>query len=393
MMAVYILKANTLEVGIVTGLSFLPNFLIGFQAGAYVDRLSKKKIMILSQVLSALLLILLSVITITGYLNIIILYMFTFFLGCCGVFYSLAYYAYIPSIVETASLQKGNSRLELANGGVQTVGPGVGGLLIQALTVPFAILIDALSFIISIVLIWFVPNDRTIIQQTNNMPKDSIWVDVKEGIKFTFQHTILCPILISYVLSVIFIGLYQAISILYMLKVLDFSAKTIGIVIGVGNIGYILGALISNKLSKVVGLGKSVILSLGLYPIGFLIIGMAPKNHAIFWIVLGQLILSMGTPMYNVNVISLRQAITPNHLLARVGSVWRVFGRGFVPLGAVLGGVLGTFMGLRGAIIASAIGGFCALLPAIFSQLTKIKSIETASKFVVEENFNGELKT
>ncbi|WP_082045000.1 MULTISPECIES: MFS transporter [unclassified Bacillus (in: firmicutes)] len=376
LIALYVLKASVFEISLITTFTFLPNFLLGFQAGAYVDRLSNKKVMIVSQMLSAIFLTILSCLIIFEYLNLFSLYILAFLLGSCSVFFSLAYYSYMPMIVDKKNLQDGNSRLEITNGAIQIAGPGFGGLLIQMLTIPFAILFDVLSFIISLVLISLIPERKDIKTNSTIKQKKSIWIDVIEGIKFTFSHSLLRPLLISYFLSVIFIGLYQAISVIYMVNILGFTAATIGLILGIGNVGYILGALISKKVASIIGLGKSIIFSLGLYSVGFLIIGFAPEKTPFYFVIIGQLVISMGTPIYNVNAISLRQALTPKPLLARVSSMWRVLGRGFVPIGAFVGGGLANFMGLREVIFIAAIGGFLALLPSVFSKVTKVTTTD-----------------
>ncbi|WP_332307846.1 MFS transporter [Pontibacillus litoralis] len=186
--------------------------------------------------------------------------------------------------------------------------------------------------------------------------------------------------LVSYSISVLFIGLYQGISILYMTRTLELSAYQIGIVTGIGNIGFLIGAAISKRLTEKFGVGNIIIYSLGLIALGFLIVGIANASSPIAYLIVGQFIMSIGVPLYNVNLGSLRQAITPNDLLGRVNSVSRVFGRGGVPIGSALGAMIASVINPRTAVIIAGIGGVLAILPALRSSVIWVKTISDADK-------------
>ncbi|WP_391205458.1 MFS transporter [Psychrobacillus sp. L4] len=377
LVAIYQLQASNFIVGLLSGIAFLPNFIIGLQAGAYVDRISKKTIMMYCQSISALLLLLIPLSAIIGLLNLWLLFFIAFFTGCCSVFYQISYTAYLPEIVDPKLLPSGNAKLEITKGSAQTAGPGIGGFLVNIFSAPMAIIIDAFSFIISFITLIFLPKDNVI---KNEKSKKSIWPDIYEGLAFTLKHQLLRTILISYSLSVIFIGLFQSISVLYMTRSLNLTATNIGLIIGLGNIGFLFGAFISKYITNKLGIGKSIVISLGLIAIGFLIIGTAPVSLALPWLMFGQFVLSTGVPIYNVNFISLRQAITPPALLGRVSSVSRFFGRGFVPIGAFMGAGVAAIYDPRIAVIVAGVGGILAILPACFSFVIRIKSINDAQE-------------
>lgn len=341
--------------------------------------MEKRQVMMICQALSASLLLLIPVSYYFGFLNLWLLYAITFLTGCCTVFYQVSSSSYLPEIIPSKSLVNANAKFEISNGAAQVTGPGLGGYLVQLLTAPFAILLDGISFLTSFILTCFLP--KTKVHELENNQENSLWFDIKEGIKFTFQHKLLRPILISYSLSVLFIGLYQSISVLYMTRTLNLSASHIGIVVGLGNIGFLVGAFISRKLAEKLGIGRMIVNSLGLLAIGFIIIGLAPKTYTLYWLVAGQFILSMGVPIYNVNLVSLRQSVTPKRLLGRVSSVSKVFGRGSVPIGALLGGFIASVVDPRFAVIIAGVGGLLALSPALFSHVYKLKSIEDAHNY------------
>ncbi|KGX87411.1 hypothetical protein N784_15940 [Pontibacillus litoralis JSM 072002] len=165
-----------------------------------------------------------------------------------------------------------------------------------------------------------------------------------------------------------------------MTRTLELSAYQIGIVTGIGNIGFLIGAAISKRLTEKFGVGNIIIYSLGLIALGFLIVGIANASSPIAYLIVGQFIMSIGVPLYNVNLGSLRQAITPNDLLGRVNSVSRVFGRGGVPIGSALGAMIASVINPRTAVIIAGIGGVLAILPALRSSVIWVKTISDADK-------------
>ncbi|MDA7026446.1 MFS transporter [Bacillus sp. CLL-7-23] len=367
LIAINQLNTTNFVVTLISFLTFLPNLLLGFHAGALVDRWNKKRVMLFCQLTSACLLLMIPLSFITGFLSIDIILAIAFLSGCCSIFQHISYSSYLPEIIPSQSLLKGNAKLEVTNGAAQVAGPGLGGYLIQMLTAPIAILLDAVSFLISFIFTLFLPDNS--LKDQDLSKKQSIWKDIGEGIIYTWKHRILRPILISYSFSVLFIGLYQSISVIYMTRSLHLSTSEIGIVLGLGNAGFIIGALISRKLAEKLGVGRVIISSLGLFSIAFLMIGSVPDlPHKIYLLLFGQFILSLGVPIYNVNLVSLRQAIIPYHLLGRVQSVSKVFGRGLVPVGAILGGILASLVEVRFAVILAGIGCLLSVLPALFSE-------------------------
>ncbi|WFA05706.1 MFS transporter [Bacillus sp. HSf4] len=375
LIAINQLNASNFAVSLISFLSFLPNLLLGFHAGALVDRMNRKRVMLFCQLINACLLFVVPLSFLGGFLSLEVILGVAFLTGCGSIFYQISYSSYLPEIIPSKSLLNGNAKLEVSNGAAQVAGPGIGGFMIQLLTAPIAVLLDAFSFVTSFILTLFLPDSR--IKDRSAEKEQSVWKDIGEGITFTFKHRILRPILISYSLSVLFIGLYQSISVIYMTRSLNFSASDIGIILGLGNAGFLVGALVSRKLSDKIGIGRVIVGSLGLLAIGFLIIGSAPDHqYSLYSLLFGQFVLSMGVPIYNVNLVSLRQAITPRHLLGRVNSVSKVFGRGMVPVGAVLGGLLASAFEVRFAVITAGIGGLLSILPALCSEVVQMKTID-----------------
>ena len=373
LLAIYQLHASDFAVGVLSALSFLPYLLLGLQAGVYVDRLSKRVVMLVCDILRAIFLIMLPVSALLGHLTLWLLFLVAFVNGCCTVFFEVAYVSYLPEIVTSEQLPEGNAKLEFSRGASQVGGPSLGGSLVQIFGASTAVIIDSTSYIASFLSLILLPKDN---RQPEKKVKKSFWDDIVEGFVFISHHQLLRSIILSYSLNAFFIGLYQAVSIVYMTRTLHIGAATIGLIATLGNCGFLLGAAASRYLARKIGIGRVIVGALGVIAVGFLITGLALTTFAIPWLVSGQLITSFGVPLYNINMVSLRQGITPQPLLGRVSSVSRVVGRGIVPVGALLGASIATFSNPRTAVIVAGIGGILAILPAILSKTIKVKSLQ-----------------
>ncbi|KGX87410.1 hypothetical protein N784_15935 [Pontibacillus litoralis JSM 072002] len=157
LIAINVLDASNFLVGLITTISFLPNLLLGFHAGAIADKYNRKKIMLLCQSSSAILLALIPLLYVLDVLNIWILLLITFLTGCCSLFFQLSGASYLPEILSPNQLIKGNANLQLTHGASQVMGPTIGGTIIQILTAPIAIIVDAFSFFISFIFTLFLP--------------------------------------------------------------------------------------------------------------------------------------------------------------------------------------------------------------------------------------------
>jgi predicted MFS family arabinose efflux permease len=203
----------------------------------------------------------------------------------------------------------------------------------------------------------------------------SIRTQIKEGVTFVWRESVLRSLMSSYTVNVVFIGAFQAVVILFMARTLGLSGSAIGIAYAIGNMGFVVGALVSRRLARATGLGYSVISGLGLVAAGFLVTAAASASMAVPVLAAGQFISSFGLPIYNVNFVTLRQAMTPNDLMGRVSSVSRVLGRGMAPLGALLGAGLVTAVGPRTTLAVAGLGGLLALVPAIRGSIAKVRSV------------------
>ncbi len=365
LIAIHELNASNFAVSVLSALTFLPYLLVGLQAGVYVDRADKRKLMLICDALRAVLLLLIPICAFLNTLPLWLLFIVAFANGCCTVFFDVSYLSYLPEIVKSDMLTSGNARLETTRAASQVVGPGMGGFFINVFGASTAVLIDSASYIVSVVVLSFLP--KPVLREASEQQRGVFFREVTEGFNFITNHSLLRALLTTYSLSTFFIGLYQAVYIVYMTRTLYLDATSIGLVLGIGNAGFLIGAGISQPVANKFGVGKSIAASLCCIAGGILFNSFALANLAFLWLIVGQSMISLGIPIYNVNVVSLRQAITPRKLLGRVNSVSRVLGRGVVPMGMLLGGAIASWHTPRSAVFIAGVGGMMAVLPALLS--------------------------
>jgi hypothetical protein len=369
LIGIYLYGTNAFETSVITVLTFLPNLLLGSHIGVFVDNHKKKFILVITNMLCFLILASLYILSLTNYLHIIGFYAGIFLLSSLMIFSSLAFYSQVPLTVKPANVQAANYRLEISNSIIQTAGPSVGGFIIQLFSAPFVLILDALSFLLSGFIQLFITDQEA--ELGKNLKKEKRYLEqIKESYVFVFSHEILSPIAKSYFIVVMAIGLFQSLQIYYLGKVLNLKASMLGFILSLGNVGLVIGSFFSAYISRKIGNGKAVIFSLSLYAFGFLIYALS-TSETIYLIVLGQIVISVAPPVYNLNVLTMRQKLVEPDMLARASAIWRVFGRGFVPLGALIGGVLAQTLTVRSALFAASLIGFLGLWPIVKSAKLK----------------------
>ncbi|WP_064580576.1 MFS transporter [Streptobacillus moniliformis] len=195
--------------------------------------------------------------------------------------------------------------------------------------------------------------------------KKSYIKEILESYRFVFSHLLLKPIIICYIILVVSIGIFTSIQTFFILKTLKLDKSSLGLIIGLGNIGFFIGSFIASFLSKKVKIAKSILLSISFYFLGYISFYFF---KSVYFLILGQVLISAALPVYNINIVTLRQNVTPTEKLASVSSIFRVCGRGLVPIGALIGGVLGTVISLKYSILIVAFIVILSAIPIVFSK-------------------------
>lgn len=386
--AILTLDVSAFEIALLGVVEFAPFILVSLPAGVWVDRMRRKRILVVADLGRAGLLLSIPVAYWLDVLSIWQLYGVGFAVGVFTVFFDVAYQSYLPSLVSREQLVEGNSKLEVSRSGAQIAGPSIAGPLVEILTAPVAILVDAISFIASGLFLFGIRKEEQL-PETRAEEKSSMKADLGEGLRYVLGHRYLRWIAASTATFNFFGNLMFAVYVVYMVRELELGPTVIGFIFAVGSVGYLVGAVVTNKISTRIGVGPTIVLGAAL-GIANLLVPLAPESQPEPFLIASQAIVSLGLPIYNVTQVSLRQAITPERLQGRMNSVMRFIVWGVIPLGTLLGGALASAVSLKFAIWVGAIGSCTAFLPVLLSSVRSLKTVpETPERAPEEEVLAG----
>ena len=370
--ALLLLDASATEIALLAALEWLPWLLFSLPVGALIDRVRRQPVLVLADVGRGVALASLPAAYAFDAMTLWQLYAVGFLMGVLTVFFDVAYQSYLPSLVERRQLADGNSKLEISRSGAQLAGPGAGGGLVQLLTAPVAILADAVSYLISATLLVRIKREERF-----QKPADGTRLrhEIVEGIRFVFADRILRPSMAFVAISNFFGNVLWTVFIVYAVRRLGWSPGTIGLVLSLGNLGFLAGATLAPRVSTRFGVGPTMIASamLGGWPC--LAVPLAPAAYSVPLIVGALVVSSFAIVLYNVVAISLFQAITPDRLLGRMNASRRFVVWGVIPLGQLTSGGLAAWIGLRPTLLVGAVGASLAFLPLLFSPVRTLRDV------------------
>jgi MFS family permease len=325
-----------------------PWLLIGLPAGVWVDRLPRRPVLIICDLLGLLLFVSVPVAAWLGVLGIGQLLAVAFLAGVVSVFFETAYQVYLPSLLPTGRLAEGNAKLQGSEATAQVAGPGAAGLLAQAFGAVAGLLADAASFLISGICLLAMRHREP--PRTAPAMQHALLPEIGTGLRFLIHDPYLRVMTAYGAVSNLALHGYQAILIVFLIREVGISPGTVGVVVAAMSTGGVLGALLATRIARRFGTAHGMLLcQLGAAPFALLIPLTAPGWRLALLITAG---VAIGAGVVAGNVIkgSFRQAYTPRHLLGRVLTGMQLLNYGTIPLGALLGGVLGTTLGLRPAL-------------------------------------------
>jgi MFS family permease len=368
LVAVLVLDASAFEVAALGTVEFLPFMLFTLPAGVLVDRLRRRPILIAGDLGRAALLVTIPLAYFADALTLGQLYVVGFLAGVCTVFFDVAYQSYLPALVDRRALIEGNSKLQISYSTAQISGPGFAGLLIEIFTAPYAVLVDAVSFIGSGLFILRIrrPEERPV-STTPVGEKTGIRRELKEGLRFVFGNPNLRAQAGCTATSNFFFTLGFSIIVVFYVRVLGLSPGLIGLVISIGSVGSLVAAFTARRISDRFGIGPTTIAVTFIQAPAFLLIALAPESAPYPFLITGGLVLGFVIVAYNIVQVSYRQAICPPQLQGRMNSVMRFVVWGTIPIGGLIGGALGTWIGLRETLVVGALGSGASFLWILLS--------------------------
>lgn len=361
LIAAMTLDASAFQVGALAAAGQAPLFLFGLFTGAWVERRRRRPILIAADLGRALFLLAIPLAALIDALSMTLLYVVAFGAGVLTVFFDVSYQSYLPALVGRNRLVEANSRLEASASGAQVVGPFLGGVLVGLLTAPFAILVDVCSYLGSALFLRRIETEEP--QPLPPPPGERLWRQMGDGLRFVGREPTLRALAGCSAVTNFSGWVFLAVYILFMERELGLGATAIGLVFASGGVGALIGSLLAARIAARFGTGPTLIGS----QFGFGVTGLL--------VPLAVLIPSVGLPLvvaaeflqwlmlliYAINAVSLRQRIAPDAYLGRVNATFTFVARGVVPLGSLVGGVLGGVIGLPMTLVVGEIGMFLAV--------------------------------
>lgn len=356
-MAVLVLDASPAQMGLLGALGFLPFLLVTLPAGAWIDRHDRRPVLIVANLGRGALLATIPIAALLGALRMEFLYLIAFAVGVLTVAFEVAYLAYVPTLVARERLTTANGRLLASASAAEMGGPGLAGLLISLIGAPLALAVDAVSYVVSAIsLIGISRKER--LPPPDKLGRRDFIAEIREGLRITFGSPLLRAVAAE---AATYNGLYQVIEVLvllYFTRELGLDPATIGLLFAVGAVGALLGSLAAARLAERFGLGRAIVGSMVLGCGAPLLLPFAGGPPIVATVIIGASFFlgGFGVAVSNVHVVSIRQTATPDRLLGRMNASYRTVVYGVIPLGALVGGVLGELIGLRTTLAVAAVG-------------------------------------
>lgn len=371
--AVLTLDASAFEMGLLTAVSQAPFLLVGLFVGVWVDRLRRRPILIVADLGRFLLLMAIPLLATLDLLRMGHLYGIVFLVGILTVFFDVANQSYLPALVGRPHLTEANSKVEMSRSVAQFAGPGVGGLLVRLVTAPIAIVLDAATYLFSALFLGFIRTSEPAPAQREG--GKGMIREIRDGLITVVGNPLLRPIAGCTATTNLFGSVGRALLVLYATRTLGIGEAMLGVIFMVGGLGALLGASAAASIVERLGVGRTIVASILLGTSRYMLVPLAqgPLFVAVPLLMSAQALGAFCGTVYNINQVSLRQTITPDHLLGRMNASMRFIIWGTIPIGGLLGGVLGEVIGVRPALFVGAVGGLLAVLWVGLSRVRELQ--------------------
>lgn len=377
-LAVLTIEASPTELGILAALSTAPGAVVGLLSGGAIDRTRKRRLLIAADLARLLLLLTIPLAAWSGWLSMGQLYVVAAIAGCATTLFQIADNTYLPALVKREQLVAANTRLESTEAVAEIVGPGLAGILIEIITAPLTIVIDALTYLVSAIMLSRIDIDESLpAARDKRSLLASIARDIAEGAAAVWSVPMVRSIFLVEAVMSLYGGFFFALYMLFTLDTLDLPAGVVGIIISMGGVGALFGAAIVARLPRSRRAAPVLFVLLSLALVGEMLIPLASGE---LWLVLAlllshQLIGDGFGAAFHIIAVSLRQALIPPDRLGRANAFFQATMSGLTPIGALVAGALAAVIGVREAIWVGVVIGFTApllLVPRLRSAVVTI---------------------
>lgn len=378
-LAVSILGAGEMELGVLNAAAMAAFLIVGLPAGAWVDRWLKRRTMIRADLARMVAMASVPVLWWAGVLQMWHLYVVAAVVGVATVFFDVSYQSYIPLLVHRSQIAAANGRLESTAQVARMGGPAFGGFLLALVSAPVLFAAEAAGYLVSALCLTRVHDAERLPERRED---SSLWGEIREGGAFVAKHPLIRRTVASTAISNLFSSVAYVLLPLVILRELSLGPAGFGVMLSIGSAGGLLGAVIAPRLAARIGEGP-------LLPIGLMVGGTAgvlfplalatgPGLLALVLLSVGEFAMSFGVIVYNVMQVSMRQRICPPRLLGRMNASIRCVVWGVMPIGSLLGGWLGEQIGLVPTLWIGIIGGLVATLPVALGPFFRLRTLPDA---------------
>ncbi|WP_086577139.1 MFS transporter [Streptosporangium minutum] len=362
LVAVLTLDASFFQIGVLTAAELAAFLLVGLPVGVWVDRLRRRPILIWSDLMRGVALLSVPFAVALDALTLPHLYAVALLMGLGAVFFDVAHMSFLPSLVGKDDLLTGNGVLETLRNTAVLSGPALGGWLVHAVTAPIALLADAISYLVSALLLGGVRAEETVAPAVE---RRRFREEIGEGLRYVAGEPVLRRIAMLGALTMLSNGVWAVAQPIFMVRVLHVNPVVYGLLLSGGAVGSLAGAALAPRAAARFGAGRAMYGGAALAALAILIAPMAAEGPLLVLFPLGCALSGVGGAVFGINQLSYRQRITPEHLLGRMNASMRFLMWGAAPIGGLLGGVLGEWSGAHATIWIGAAGLAVAHLPVL----------------------------
>ncbi|MCL3859882.1 MFS transporter [Actinotalea sp. K2] len=385
--AVTHLDATAWQMGVLNAAETAAFLVIGLPAGAWVDRMRKRRTLIVADLVRAAVLTVVVVAALTGHASMPLLYVAGLLISAGTVFFDVAHQSYVPGLVGLDRIVEGNSKLQATHSVAMVAAPAVGGALLRVISAPALIAVTVVTYLLSAAAVGRIDKPETLPRREDRRP---LRTEIAEGLQFVVRQPLLRRIVACTSIGNLFNAVASALTVIFALRVLGLDEAGLGLVFSASAIGGLVGAVSADRAARWVGEGRIIVLSalamgpaFTLSPLALPLadLGVPPEVP----LVAGGALFSFAVVVYNVAQVSFRQRLCPPALLGRMNASVRFIVWGTVPLGGLLGGLLGTQLGIVPTLWVAAAGTALAALPVLLSPLRTMRDLAVPDHIVPDQ--------
>ena len=381
LVAVLTLGADATQMGTLTAVGLLPHLLFSLVAGVWLDRVrTRRRLMIAADLGRAALIASIPIAFVLGVLSMPQLYVVGFLSGTLAVVFDLSWNTLFVSVTERERYVEAMALLNGSRSLASVAGPTIGGILVQVLGAPLAMLGDAFSYLGSVVFLRRIRATEPPIEHEEGSIRERLLA----GLSFVIGDLIMRPTLLSVAIVNLFTFASSALFILYATTTLGVSPGALGLALGTGSVGAVIGAIFATRIGRRIGLGPAYALGLVVYPVSLLLIPLAGPEMSMTLILAllfgSEFGAGLGVMILDINVGAIIYARTPDRIRARAAGAFRFINYGVRPVGALLGGLLGGAIGVREAILVTTVAAIGGVLFLLGSPVLRLRDLPEVSE-------------